>query len=185
MMKMTQLATLILATALLGACDSGEKSPLVQEYEQKVLETKAGETLDRFLAKDPMLQEFIDKSYGYAVFPKIGAGGFIVGGGHGEGVVYEQGKVVGNATITLVNVGATVGGQSFSEVLFFSDRVNMIRFKNSNVEFDATASAVAIEKGAATNVDYDKGVAIFFEGQKGLMLQASVGGQKFRFTPKH
>ena len=36
-------------------------------------------------------REFFDKAYGYAVFPGIGKGGFIVGGAHGNGRVYRKG----------------------------------------------------------------------------------------------
>ena len=32
---------------------------------------------------------YFGKSYGYAVFPTIGKGGFVVGGGYGQGRVYE------------------------------------------------------------------------------------------------
>ena len=42
---------------------------------------------------------FFDNSYGYAVFPTIGKGGLVVGGAHGNGRVYEQGKYVGDASL--------------------------------------------------------------------------------------
>jgi hypothetical protein len=35
------------------------------------------------------------------------------------------------------------------------------------------------ETGAAADADYENGVAIFTVGQKGLMAEASVGGQNF------
>src|ERR1700734_4375086 len=55
---------------------------------------------------------FFRSSYGYAVFPTVGKGGFIVGGAHGKGRVYRQGSVVGVATVNQVSVGFQAGGQA-------------------------------------------------------------------------
>ena len=55
-------------------------------------ETKAAEeTMAKFKEKDPtMKKRFFDTAYGYAVFPKIGKGGLILGGSQGTGMVYER-----------------------------------------------------------------------------------------------
>jgi hypothetical protein len=60
---------------------------------------------------------------------------------------------------------------------------SLATFKTTQVEFDARASAIAASKGAATSANYEKGVAIFTLPESGLMFQAAIGGQKFRFTP--
>jgi len=36
-------------------------------------------------------RRFFDTAYGYAVFPTIGKGGYVVGGAYGTGRVYERG----------------------------------------------------------------------------------------------
>ena len=59
----------------------------------------------------------------------------------------------------------------------------MDNFKAGNFELGAQASAVAATAGAAANADYEKGVAIFTMAKGGLMYEASVGGQKFSYTP--
>ena len=41
--------------------------------------------------KSPAVQPFFKNAYGYAVFPTIGKGGFIVGGAFGKGQVYQGG----------------------------------------------------------------------------------------------
>ena len=43
---------------------------------------------------------FFSKSYGYAVFPTIGKAGLGIGGAHGDGHVYEKGKVIGETSMT-------------------------------------------------------------------------------------
>jgi hypothetical protein len=40
----------------------------------------------------------------------VGKGGFIVGGAHGDGWVYEKGIFIGRASIVQLTVGAQIGG---------------------------------------------------------------------------
>ena len=63
-------------------------------------------------------------------------------------------------------------------MLFRSDR-----FTQSKLEFAAQATAVAANEGAGANADYHEGVAIFMMVKGGLMAEAAIGGQKFKFTP--
>ena len=144
----------------------------------------AQETITRFKQADSSMQTFFDKAYGYVVFPSIGKGGFIVGGGRGHGRVYKKGRFIGNATMTQVTVGAQIGGQSYSEIIFFKDKAALDHFKEGNLEFSAQASAVAAAEGASRDASYDHGVAVFTMPKGGLMAEASIGGQKFEFTPK-
>jgi lipid-binding SYLF domain-containing protein len=144
------------------------------------------------------------KSYGYAVFPTVGKGGIGVGAAHGNGRVYAKGKHVGDTSMTQITVGAQLGGQAYSQIVFFEDRRAFDEFTGGNFEFGAQATAVAITAGAAaqagstgatasastssskakTSGEYHKGMAVFGVVKGGLMYEASVGGQKFSFTPK-
>jgi hypothetical protein len=146
---------------------------------------------------------FFDNSYGYAVFPTIGKGGVGIGGAHGDGRVYEQGTHVGNTTMTQVTIGLQFGGQAFSQIIFFEDKRAFDEFTSGNFEFGAQATAVAITAGASaaatttgdsagtsggkhdakTVGKYHKGLATFTVAKGGLMYEASLGGQKFSYTP--
>jgi lipid-binding SYLF domain-containing protein len=146
---------------------------------------------------------FFDNSYGYAVFPTIGKGGLIVGAAHGKGRVYEQGKYVGDSSMTQVSVGLQAGGQAYSEIIFLQDQRAFEEFTRGNFEFSADASAVAItaavsgtaattgtgagasggKKDARTAGTYYKGIAVFIIVKGGAMFQASIGGQKFSYKP--
>ena len=75
---------------------------------------------------------FFAKCYGYAVFPSIGKGGVGVGGARGKSRVYEQGKVTGEVTMTLVTVGLQLGGQAYSEIIFFEDKRAFDDFTSGN-----------------------------------------------------
>jgi len=170
-------------TALLTACASDYKSTEGMD-ERSYLELRADQTLASFRVMDPSMKLFIDHAYGYAVFPQVTKGGFVVGAAHGHGVLYEGGTITGYAEVTQVNVGAQVGGQSYSQVIFFQTQNELMRFKREELKFNAQASMVAAAAGTAANADYADGVAIFTMGNEGLMLEAAIGGQTFKYHPK-
>lgn len=147
---------------------------------------------------------FFGNSYGYAVFPTIGKGGIGIGGAYGTGRVYAQGKYVGDTSMTQVSIGFQLGGQAYSQIIFFEDQRAFSEFTSGNFEFGAGASAVAITAGAsaeattagssagasggkndATTVgSYHKGMAVFTVAKGGLMFAATVAGQKFSYTAR-
>ena len=146
---------------------------------------------------------FFDSSYGYAVFPTIGKGGIGIGGAYGKGRVYEQGAHVGNTSVTQLSIGFQLGGQAYSQIIFFEDKRAFDEFTSGNFEFSAQAEAVAITAAASaaatttgssagasggrhdatTKGSYYKGMATFTVATGGLMYEASVAGQKFSYTP--
>jgi lipid-binding SYLF domain-containing protein len=154
--------------------------PTQEQREKAAVE----ETIAQFRQADSSMKVFFDKAYGYVVFPGIGKGGFIIGGGHGTGWVYEQGNHIGRATLTQLTVGAQIGGQSYREIIFFKDKETLDTFKKGNLELSAQASAILVKEGASKDASYSNGVAVFTMPTKGAMAEASVGGQKFKYTPK-
>ncbi len=140
-------------------------------------------TVDRFRQLDPGLDAFFQNAHGFAVFPTVGKGGVGIGGAYGEGEVYEQDELVGKATLTQLTLGFQLGGQAYSEIIFFRDQQTLDDFRNGNFELGAQASAVAVTAGASANAAYDHGVAVFTAAKGGLMYEATVSGQKFGFKP--
>ena len=148
--------------------------------------------------------EFFSKSYGYALFPSVGKAGVGVGAAHGKGRVYVKGKVVGDTTMNQVTAGLQLGGQAYSQIIFFEDERAFKEFTSGNFEFGAEASAIAItaaagakgstagssmgasggKNDAKTVGKFNKGMATFTVAKGGLMYEASVGGQKFKYTPR-
>ena len=148
---------------------------------------------------------YFKSGYAYAVFPTIGKAGFGIGGAHGEGRVYRKGKYVGDTTMTQVTFGLQFGGQAFSQIIFFQNDKTFKDFTSGNFEFGAQASAVAITAGASATAGttgssagagtqqkksktfeggYFNGMATFTIAKGGLMYEASIGGQKFTYSPK-
>jgi lipid-binding SYLF domain-containing protein len=146
---------------------------------------------------------FFDKAYGYAVFPSIGKGAIIVGAAEGDGHVYAKGKHIGDTTMTQLSVGLQLGGEKYSEIVFFENEEALKQFTSGNFEFSAGAKAVVVtaaagaeastkgsSAGASTSKTsaktaggYHKGMATFTVPKGGFILDASVGGQKFRYKP--
>ena len=56
--------------------------------------------------------------------------------------------------------------------------------KEGKFRFDAQATAVALKSGAGANAKFTNGVAVFTMDEKGLMYEASVGGQNFSYIAK-
>jgi lipid-binding SYLF domain-containing protein len=134
-----------------------------------------------FIKADGLMQSLFDNSYGYVIFPNIGKGAIGIGGAAGNGAVFQKGTLIGMGDMKQVSVGFQWGGQAYREVIFFETEADLNRFKENKIEFAGQASAVAVTKGAAANVKYKNGVMIFSQTKAGLMYEASVGGQKFKF----
>lgn len=127
--------------------------------------------------------KYFDNSYGYALFPGIGKGGIGIGGAHGKGLVIVGEKAVGRSSLSQLTVGFQLGGQVYSQFIFFKDDVALQNFQRGNFEMGAQASAVAVTLGASADADYDKGVAVFTSVSGGLMYEATISGQKFSYDP--
>jgi lipid-binding SYLF domain-containing protein len=131
--------------------------------------------------KDPGMSKFFDGAAGYAVYPNVGKGGIGIGGAHGKGLVIVDNKAIAETSLSQITIGLQLGGQVYAEFIFFKDKTALGHFQRGNFELGAQASAVAVTLGASADADYDKGVAIFTNVGGGLMYEASVGGQKFKY----
>ena len=169
----------ILGLALMLAVTGVFADEVVSAEDEKA----AQETLATFKAKDSTIEPILNESVAYAVFPSVGKAGFIIGGAHGKGVVYQDGEAIGAASITEGKIGLVVGVESFSELVIFQTDDALNRLKEGKFETGAQASAVAAKAGAGTATSFRNGIAVFITDQKGLMGDASVGTQKFSFTP--
>ena len=166
------LASLMLVAA--GTAHSETDQGLISE---------ATATKAMFKKGDTGLKAWFDKAPGYVVFPGIGKAAIGIGGAHGTGVLFEKGQAVGKAKLNQLSVGAQLGGQEYAEVIFFETPAALAKFKSGNFAFSGGLSAVALKSGASANAKYTDGVAVFTATKGGLMLEASVGGQKFGYDP--
>ena len=171
------LLTLVLSfsVAFAGLAQSQKK--------MEEIRVDAREAKEEFLKADWKMEKHFKESYGYVIFPNVGKGAIGIGGAAGNGVAYEQGEEVGMAKLTQVSIGFQWGGQAYREIIFFENKAAMDNFKGNNVELSAQVSAVAATAGASADAKYKEGVMVFTMQKGGLMYEASVGGQKFKFEP--
>jgi lipid-binding SYLF domain-containing protein len=143
--------------------------------------------------------QLMAESYGYAVLPTIGKGGIGIGGAGGTGCVYAGGIHKGNVSMGQITIGFQLGGQAYSQIILFKNADTYQEFTNGNFEFGVDATAVAltygVEAGASTQGAsasagdtkakgaWKRGMAIFTLAKGGLMYEASIGGQKYKFKP--
>ena len=167
------LAGLFINNAVVAQSDEKDKKIVADAHVAKA----------DFIKGDALMQSLFDNSYGYVIFPNVGKGAIGIGGAAGNGAVFQKGTLIGMADMKQVSVGFQWGGQAYREVIFFETEADLNRFKENKIEFSGQASAVAVTKGAAANLKYKDGVMIFSQTKGGLMYEASVGGQKFKFRP--
>ena len=104
-----------------------------------------------------------------------------------------------------VSYGLQLGGQAYSQIIFFKDDRAYNDFSSGNFEFGAQASAVALTAGASaqtsttgsgsassgtdkrlntvTEEQFDErsGMAVYTIAKGGLMYEATISGQKFKY----
>lgn len=174
------LIGLTIVVFIVGGCSPVPKSPEARN----VLSAQVKESIVVMKAQDPTINGFFERSYGYAVLPKVFKGAFWIGGAGGKGEVYERGSMVGYCSMKQATLGFSFGGEFFREIIFFRDKVDLDRFKAEEYVFSAQMTGVALTTGAAAKADYKSGMAVFVMTDKGLMVDASLGGQKFNYVPK-
>jgi len=180
MSKTFSAAMVVLMTGVLVSCSTAPTTPAARTE----LSQRATAEREEWKRLDPGIEDLAKRSEGYAFFPEITKGGLVVGGGYGRGIVYEHNEQIGFADVTQGSLGLQAGGQTYSELIVFENRAALDRFKNRQLEFGANTSAIIARTGAARNVRFVDGVAVFVRPVVGAMAEASVGGQRVTYVAK-
>ena len=174
-MKTLRAISLIAVVTLAGAIAAAAADPAQ-------LDTDARDSMQRFQQVNPRMQRLFNEAYGYAIFPSVGKGAIGIGGAEGRGQVFEKGALVGTAKLIQGTIGAQLGGQSYSEVIFFESEKALNEFKDGKTAISAALSAAVAADGAGAEAKYQHGVLVYTMQRSGLMFEASIGGQHFTFT---
>jgi len=173
--KLVTILLVIVTTLTMHAQVGGWNPELISDSE---------EALQTMLEKTPKLESFYNESYGYAIFPKITKAGIAFGGAFGKGIVFKDNQIVGSSKLKQASIGLQLGGQQYSEIIFFKNEESFENFTNGKLKFDAQASAVALKEGASIDAAYQNDVAVFTQTKGGLMYEASLGGQHFKYESR-
>lgn len=180
MSKTISWFALPVAAVLLAACASVPQG----REERQALVSEANQTLQMMTQRDPSLRDLLEQAHGYVVFPRVGeVGAVAVGGLSGAGVVFEQGQPIGFARIREASLGPQLGGQYFSQLVILEDQAAMDRLRAGNFDLTAGLQATALEYGAAARTQFENGVAVIVDSERGLIAGATVGGQQIDFEP--
>ena len=175
-MRAWKCSSIIVALVLVGICpilNAGDKS----------LDDQTKDAIQLFKSDSTNVAKLFDTAYGYAVLPSVGKGAIGIGAAAGDGQVYEQGKMIGTCRMSQFTIGAQLGGQEYAEVIFFETKKALDGLKVNEWAMSAGVNAVAAAESASADAKYKEGVLVYTIAKSGLMFEASVGGQKFRFIP--
>lgn len=168
----------ILLLTVFAGCSASPSRPGQREQ----LHADVQEAIGDFLRRDPTLRTYFETSAGYAVFPKVFKGAFGIGGAYGQGMVFEKGGLfLGYCDMKQATIGFSFGGEYFREIIFFRSGQDLRTFLQGNFAMSAQATATVVSVGAAAKVDYRDGMAVFVLADSGLMVDVSIGSQRFEF----
>lgn len=175
-MKFSKLifATVLLMSMTVFAQNSDKDKKIINDSEVAKKE---------FIKMDKALESQFNNATAYVIFPNVGKGALIVGAASGNGAVYKSGKLVGMASMTQLDIGAQIGGEAYSEVIFFNSEEAFKKLKNNELELTSQVAAIAVEEGVSLNTKFNDGMAVYVLPKAGLMAEVSVGGQKFEYQP--
>jgi lipid-binding SYLF domain-containing protein len=180
MRKWTTAFALVLTGLIsLSGCATAPKSA----EDKASLARQVATTLSQAKTRDPSLEAFLGRAYGYAVFPSVGKGAIGIGGAYGQGELYEHGRKIGYCDLSQATIGLQIGGQTYTEIIAFQDKAALEDFKKGTMRFAGQATVVALKSGERANVNYTNGVSVLTMSEQGFMLEAAIGGQSFSFQP--
>ncbi|MFD0977135.1 lipid-binding SYLF domain-containing protein [Salinimicrobium gaetbulicola] len=158
-----------------------DKEEVVDQNERQRLIKDSKRAKKAFIDEDSRIQEHLNNAVGYAIFPNVGKGAWILGGAAGNGVVFENGQVVGFSELRQVDVGFQFGGQAFRELIIFRTQSALDKFKKGNFSFEGSASAVVWDKGKGESIQFKDGIGVALMPKAGAMVGISIGGQEFDY----
>lgn len=173
---MQRLLIGLFAVALLALAPSGHAA------DARTIDKRVQETLQNLYRHAPALRPVVSNAAGVLVFPRVYKAGIGIGGDYGEGALLEGGRTSGYYNIVSGSVGFQLGAQRRAQIIVFTDRDALARFKATNGwKVGVDASVVLVDLGAAGNLDTNTArepVLGFVLGEKGLMYNATLEGSK-------
>ncbi|WP_029034435.1 YSC84-related protein [Salinimicrobium terrae] len=175
-------ALIVLMLLFTSANVSAQDRDMLMDMEKReVIQTDAMDAKAAFKRANPELENMLNEAAGYAIFPNVGKGAWILGGAAGNGIVYENGEVAGYAELRQIDIGFQFGGKAFRELIVFQTQEALDTFKEGNFEFGGSASAVIWDEGAGEALTFENGAGVAIMPKAGLMAGISVGGQEFDY----
>ncbi len=171
-----RLGLLLAPLLLLGSCDIAPK-----QSESQMFNADTETFIEKVSNENPKIANLFASAHGYAVFPVVGQGGLLIAGGFGRGAVYEDGSLIGYARVGEHSIGAVLGGEKWSLLIFFQNEAALSEFTAGKFAWDAKANAVAGTAGASDSTNYSDGVIVTRIDPAGLMGNVSAGFSNYQY----
>ncbi len=169
------LASLLVSPRTTTAADKAAK-----------LSAEAQAALTSLYEKSASAKALGPKAFAILVFPGITKAGFIVGGQHGDGALFKDGKTIGYYKTTGASFGLQAGAQSYGYALFFMNEKALQQLDAADGwELGTGPSVVAGDAGAGAQATTTTGKADIYSyvfGQQGLMGGIDLQGSKISKT---
>lgn len=135
------------------------------------------------LKQNEKLLPYFQNAEAYALYPDVGRAGLGFGAAYGKGLVFQGAEIIGVTNVAQVNVGFNMGGQLYRQIVFFKTPEALAHFKRGNLELGGQANAALITLGAGVTPAPLSDIAIFTELRGGLLIEVSIGGHYYSFSP--
>ena len=186
--RFTGFLAVLLGASLLasgGGCRAtqGAKGSTPAE-KRSVIQAETQKTLDELYAAKPEAREKVAKSAGYGYFSNVNVNLLVLSTENGYGVVRDN--KTGKETYMKMagaGVGLGAGVKDYRAIMVFHDPQVLQKFvtQGTNVGGSTDATAKTKDQGAAAGAEATatQGMEVYQFTEKGLALQATVGGTKF------
>jgi lipid-binding SYLF domain-containing protein len=164
-----------------GQVTAQDQERIMDMEKREVIKSDAMDAKMAFMRANPQLEGMLNDAAGYAIFPNVGKGAWILGGAAGNGIVYENGQVAGYAELRQIDIGFQFGGKAFRELIVFETQEALNKFKEGDFEFGGSASAVIWDEGTGGAITFENGAGVAIMPKAGAMAGISVGGQEFDY----
>lgn len=169
---------LVLGGISLANAQEDDASELL--FRQMEIDNRSQATVDELVESNEGAKRLYEQAAGYAVFAVTKAGGFLVTGAGGTGVVIDKGT---GARVYMRmgsgGIGFGIGAQQYDLVIMFEDALHLQRFMDGGWDSSATAQAAAGQEGVTVTSSFIDGVAFFQITDRGLIAVADVSGTRF------
>lgn len=166
----------------LGGCQT---APKYQDHGEFI--SRAEGTTQMFKRSVVGLEEQINDSAGYIVFPDVAQWGIVFGGGTwGRGALYDpNGKQLGWSAIRVGSIGLQAGVQGFRVLMVLENQQVLDEFMANKWTGSVSAVAVAAEAGGSAKSSFTNGVAVYQGANTGLMAGVQIGLNNVRYQPTY
>lgn len=176
-MSLTRRSLMLAGAASVGACGSRTVATGGE------IEARVAASRNRLFSTVPGAASLNERSAGLLIIPEIIEGGFIVSGAYGEGALTIDNAVVDYISMAAAAVGFQIGGQIFSQALFFTTPEALADFRQADgweVGIDAEVAVFDDGRGiGASSNTLARPIYSIIYGQRGLIVGASLEGAKY------